>query len=288
MPKEAAAVLEWWLPRAQEILARKLHSVMLYGSVCLDGFEPAWSDVDMCTVVLEPVTEDDAAALNRVHEDMEARFIQQGQGGWRSTQILEGEYIPAELVTEPGAAGMCYIATTGHRERRACTPLSAFYRYMLAHHGLCYAGERVAFAPPSREALLREARELMLTGSRALLRPDHADAASAISMTGVIQDIARTAVFWRDGEMLSKGAALEREIANRGPFADAYRLALQLRKAGSATCDDHRTEVRAKFLDIVGPAASMLDGLLDSRSEADTEPARPRARNTTGHHDERC
>ena len=81
LPAEAAAVLRWWLPRVSQALGRKLRSVMLYGSVCLDGFEPGWSDIDMCTVVDEPVTEEEATGLDRVHGEMDRRFIEEGQDG---------------------------------------------------------------------------------------------------------------------------------------------------------------------------------------------------------------
>ena len=247
--------------RVSQVLGRKLRSVMLYGSVCLDGFEPAWSDIDMCTVVDEPVSEEEAAGLDRVHEEMGRRFIEGDQGGWRNTQILEGEFIPVELVRDADAAGMCYVTTTGHRELRVCNPLSAFYRYMLAHHALCYAGEYVPFTPPSRAALVAETRELMLTGQGALLRREMAGA-SGIMMAGIIQDTARTIAFWRDGDLLSKTEALAREIAGGSPFADAYRLALHLRKTGSAKCEAHRGVLRARLLEIVEPAAGLLRRLL--------------------------
>jgi len=264
LPGEAAAVLEWWLPRVRQVLGPRLRSVMLYGSVCLDGFESGWSDIDMCTVVDEPVTEEEAVCLDRVHEEMDRRYIEEGQDGWQNTQILEGEFIPTELVEDANGAGMCYITTAGHRERKVCNPLSAFYRYMLAHHGLRYAGEHVRFTPPTRDELAAETRELMLTGQGALLRPGMAGA-SGIMMAGIIQDTARIIVFWRDGVLLSKTAALEREIAGGSLFADAYRLALHLRKAGSAKCEGHRDELRARLLEIVEPAAELLRQLLASR-----------------------
>ncbi|MBC8443335.1 hypothetical protein H8D79_01270 [PVC group bacterium] len=261
LPKEATAVLEWWFPRIRQILGPRLHSVMLYGSVCLDGFEPGWSDVDMCTVVEEPVSKEEALALDRVHEEMDKRFIEEGQGGWRNTQILEGEIIPVDLAEDGDATGVCYATMAGHRERKVCNPLSAFYRYLLAYHGVCYAGKHVRFAPPSREALTAETRELMLTGQGALLRPERAGA-SGIMMAGIIQDTARTIVFWRDGALLSKTAALEHEIAGGSPFVAAYRLALHLRKIGSAKCEAHRDELRARLLEIVVPAADLLRHLL--------------------------
>ena len=56
-------IIEWWLPRVYEVLDDHQLSIVLYGSVTLGDFQPGWSDIDVCVVLSEPVTEDTGSQL---------------------------------------------------------------------------------------------------------------------------------------------------------------------------------------------------------------------------------
>lgn len=58
---------------------------------------------------------------------------------------------------------------------------------------------------------------------------------------------ARSLVFWRDGAMLSKSAALEHEIAHGSPFAAAFQTALMVRREGSAVATRYHPELRRYY-----------------------------------------
>ena len=76
-------------------------------------------------------------------------------------------------------------------------------------------------------------------------------------------------MFWRDGVMLSKTAALEREIANGSPFADVYAAALRLRREGRAATFPHLDEMRWHFQMIAGPAARAIRQWAEAEDECE-------------------
>ncbi len=259
IPLAVEGLLEWWLPRVRAALGLKVKSVVLYGGVVLDDFAPGWSDVDVCVVLDTPIEQDEAAAIGAVHDEMREQFVDSGKGGWRSGQAIEGPYVPIELTAGPEATGLCFVAGGTTRRWADGHPISPFDRYMLSHFGACYAGQTVRFAPPTRQALVVQLREDLPQ----LVEPDHARLSSSIWLAGTIHWIARSVVFWRDGVMLSKTAALEQEIEAGSPFADAYELALRLRREGSAATRDHLPELRERFMAIAKPAADTMTELID-------------------------
>ena len=81
----------------------------------------------------------------------------------------------------------------------------------------------------------------------AALRAWDRAAQSAIWLAGMLHWAARSLVFWRDGTMLSKSASLEHEIARGSSFADAFQLALQIRREGSAVAARHHSELERYY-----------------------------------------
>ncbi len=253
------ALLEWWLPRIRPILNSKIESVMLFGSVTLGDFMPGWSDVDVCVVLDKPISDSEAVQIGGVHDDMRERFIRGRKNNWKSGQVIEGPYIPVDLATNPGKTDFCYIAGGTTRKLANCNPISPFDRYMLSHYGCCYFGRSISFPPPKRESLICQLHKDLSQ----LDEPGEYHLNSSIWLAGITHWIARSIVFWRDGMMLSKTAALEHEIEAGSPFAESYRLSLRLRKEGSASTGHYLHELRECFLNIVEPAAALLKQFVD-------------------------
>jgi hypothetical protein len=258
MPCEVRTLLEWWLPRIGGILGKRVRSVVLFGGVALGDFQPGWSDVDICVVLDGPVSKDDASRIDRVHDEMRERFIVEALDGWRSEQAIEGPYIPFEMTLDPDAKAPCYAAWGSRSQWSEDSPVSPFDRYLLAHHGVRLSGLEVSFVAPTRESLARQLGQGLASATSAA----EIGCRSPIWLAGMIHFLARSVVFWRDGVMLSKTAALEREMANRSPFTDAFGLALRMREAGSAACRHHLEELRKAFLAIAEPAAHLLKELV--------------------------
>ena len=254
LPDAVRMILGWWTPQVREVLGPDLYSIALYGSVTLGDFAPGWSDVDTCIVLSEPISEEEADRLAALHDATRERFVERHENGWRSGQAVEGQCIPRELVADPEAAAPCYKSWGHERKRIDGNPITGFDRYMLAHHGVCWSGEAVSFTPPTRDDLRRQLHKDL--GDVSDEREWHAR--SPLWLAAITHWFARSSVFWRDGEMLSKTAALEREISNGSPFAVEYELALRLRREGSVHCGEHHSELRANFNRIIDTVLKQL------------------------------
>jgi hypothetical protein len=259
IPHEVRAILDWWLPRVSGLLAGKFRSAVLYGSAAIGDFMPGWSDVDVCVILDRPVSEGEGATLGALHDDMAAHFIERGAEGWRSGQAIEGPYIPIGLASDAGASAPCYVAGGTTRRFTISHPVTPFDRYLLAHSGRTLQGPQVEFAPPEPQALAKQAR----TDLHLISEPHPGCLDSPIWLAGIMHWLARSIVFWRDGVMLSKTRALEREISNGSSFAGAFDLALELRRGGSALCAGRLEELRRNFLAIAPQAAGLLGELID-------------------------
>ena len=247
------ALLSWWQGEICATLGDKLQGALLGGSAVLDDFQPGWSDVDVCVVLHEAVTEAEGIAIGRVHDAMRARFIEGGENGWRSGQAIEGSYITADMLREP-KSGICYVAGGGTRWWGERDPLSPFDRLIYARHGVVLFGEAAPVGMPGTAAL--KAQSIRDAGQFA--HPPAGCLQSALWLAGIMHWLARTLVFWRNGVLLSKTAALEREIAAGGPLADAFRLPLTLRREGSATAHRYLEELRAHYLRNREPALQVV------------------------------
>ena len=130
---------------------------------------------------------------------------------------------------------------------------------MLAEHGVLYCGEEQRFAGTARQELAEDT-----LGQVADLRDPNALERSAIWHAGLLHWVARSIVFWRDGLLVSKTAALKQEIQAESPFADAFRLALMVRGAGSAAATNYRDQLRSAFASVALAAADSVEALVKS------------------------
>lgn len=251
LPSEVASILDWWLPRVCGVFDNHLRSVFLFGGVALGEFAPGWSDVDTYLIVREPVTREQAEEMNAILAEMDERFLKQGANGWQSGQAVQGAVVTMEQAAEVGRAEMCFYAWGSQGTREHCDPFSAFDRYMLAHHRKLLWGEDVSVAPPSRQALVEMTLETLESFFADAGRT--ADTQGPIMLAGLLHWAARSLVFWRDGVMLAKSAALRHESDSGSPFADAFQLALDVREKGSAHASTYDTALRDAFRTIGQP-----------------------------------
>jgi len=254
LPSQVQTVLEWWFPRVKVVLGHNLLSVMLFGSVCMDDFCPAWSDLDVCAVLSVPVTDEQARRLSGLHDELESLL---------PGPLLEATYLPSSMAATAGSAGRSFDACHGERSLAVFDPIPGFYRLQLARFSTCYAGETVPFAPPTHDQLVAGSTWLLnrLRGAPGTQR--------AHELAGLIHETARMVVFWRDREFLSKGSALQREIAAHGQFADAYRLAVHLRTEGGAHCDAHIKKLRDLTRTMAASGPTLLESLISDASRRD-------------------
>lgn len=242
IPPVLEPLLDWWLERIAACLSGRVCSVLLHGGVVFGDFCPGWSDVDVCVVLDGPVTEAEGLALGSIHDAMRDRFLRDGAAGWCSGQAIEGFYIPTELVADAACQMPCYTAGGRTRQWAVGHPVSPFDRQILAQRGHVIQGVPLAFAMPTRQALAGQtSRDL------ASLRQMATGTPSAIWLCGIQHWLARSLVFWRDGELLSKSASLRHEVATGSPFAEAFAFALRIRQEGSATANQHHAELARCF-----------------------------------------
>jgi hypothetical protein len=234
LPGEVQSLLDWWGPRVEAALGPRIVGMAIGGGLALGEFAPRWSDVDVCVWLDDPLSAEEAARVESIREEMGDLFLRRRSGGWRSGQVVEPRFLTAAGARLPAQEGQ-----------------GPFERLVLAHHGFRLSGETVPVAPPGRELLLAQLRaDLGRLGEPRLDRP--------IWLTDMILWMARSLVFWRDGDLLGKSAATRREIAAGSPFAAAFRFAFRLRSQGSAACADHLPEARRHFLSVSAPVSAVL------------------------------
>jgi len=257
VPVEVASLLQWWLERVRPALGGKLRTACVHGSLVLDDFCSGWSDVDVCVVVNDPVSEMEAQALGAIHDEMGEHFIRAHAAGWRSGQAIEACYIPEPLVRDASCQMPCYVAGDCAGRLSIGHPLPPFDREVLAGFGRRLLGPPVAFARPTREALAGQTDRML-----AQIRGQVSGSPSAIWLCGIQHWLARSLVFWRDGDLLSKSAALWREIQQGSPYAGAFELALRIREEGSAVASQHRVALRRQFDECALACVAEIEGAM--------------------------
>jgi len=240
LPAPVEEIIEWWLPQVRDVLGGQLASVVLYGSVTLGDFQFGWSDIDACVVVNDHISEETGKRLGNIHDLMRTRYLEQRHNDWKSGQILESNYIPVTLASTTRDNIACYIAGGKTRSWRYGDPFQPFDRYMLANYGQLYFGTNVNFVVPSVN-LMRLQAQADIHSFRAW------EGQSAMWLTGMLHWFARSLVFWRDGKMLSKTAALRHEIERRPDYVEALYLALNIRLKGSYIVGHYVEELKSHY-----------------------------------------
>ena len=253
----AKTLLDWWMPRIEDLFGQRLNSIVLFGSLTFDDYCPGWSDVDTCIVLPTPITQEEAAALADVYDRMKAAFPDQGSPTQDYGQLVEGMCIPSKMVSDPELALPCYCA--GSQGIEPGFRLSPFDRHMLAEHGVGYCGEEQRFAGTTRQELAQDT-----LGQVADLRHPKALDRSPIWHAGMLHWVARSIVYWRDDRLISKTAALEQEIQSKSPFSDNFRLALTVRREGSAAAESYRDRLQSAFGSVAVAAADCIETLVST------------------------
>jgi hypothetical protein len=189
--------------------------------------------------------------VGEIYEEMRDRFIRGRSGGWTSGQAVEGPYILEETAADPKSEKPFFAAYGDVWRQGVGQPISPFDRYMLAHFGRLLFGEATPFAPPTETDLAVQTENDL----RSLVDWDAGEGHSSIWLAGMLHWIARSIVFWRDGRMLSKSAALRVEIDRGSPYAEAFGLALELRKKGAAAASDFLPDLHRHYTEMARPAA---------------------------------
>jgi len=240
LPPPVEAIIEWWLPQVRDLLGDDLLSVVLYGSVTLGDYQAGWSDIDVCVVLSDSIGEDAGARLGHIHDRMQQRYLEHKHGGWLSGQVVESNYVPQSLAANSVEDKACYIAGGTTRKWQRGDPLLPFDRYMLANFGQSCFGSDVHFEEPGVELLCNQAE----TDLHSLHSWKNQ---SAIWLTGMLHWFARSIVFWRDGTMLSKTAALLHEIERGSIYTEPLELALTIRREGSTTAVNYMDASRNHY-----------------------------------------
>ena len=242
LPPAIQPLLQWWLPRVKDALGDAYRSALLFGSVALGDFAPRWSDVDVCVVTSEPLTTEQRRTADALERDLDIRFLGTNAHGWASGQTIDPTY-----------------ASVDELAARAPSRLDAFDRLSLATCAVRIDGEPTRIEPPTPNAL-RDRMEAFVEEAQ-----EPPNDASPIWFASMIQLLARAIVFSREGTLLPKSQALEQVIADGGPHADDYALALRVRHGGSASAAADAHVLREAYARIAEPAISELRRRVDNR-----------------------
>ncbi|MFC1525238.1 hypothetical protein ACFL6X_00325 [Candidatus Latescibacterota bacterium] len=257
LPAPVAELVTWWWSRVSDVLGSQTRSVLAYGSVTLGDFSPAWSDVDLCVAVDPELGPRQAQQIAAIHTEMGSQFLDARSAGWESGQAVEAVYISPEGLSQAQPPARHYFGHERGGEWETPGGIPAFDQLLLDRHGCVLTGESLHIHSPDTAALVKQTREEL-----AWLEPDRSAVESAIWMAGVFHWLARAIAYWRDGEILSKSAALRREIGLGSPLSSAYSLALELRIAGSRQAAGRRDELSRHFRQQAGGARDEIARLL--------------------------
>ena len=204
------------------ILAEKLHSVWLYGSVVMDDFCPGWSDIDFIALTGSPPTGAEAERLLTLRQQLSERFPDNPH-----YRCFEGITASLAEYRTGTFTRLVYWGTTGQRitDRHADDP---FARFELAKHGVCVCGngDRSIFVKPGMEELAAAIRFHFGTIRKYAVRTDE-----SLYSCGWLLDIARCLYTLRHGDVIAKTRAGEWAMEQH-VFADeeALRRTLEIRR----------------------------------------------------------
>lgn len=251
LPAPVRPLLARWLGEMLGLLGADVEGVLLFGSLALDDFAPAWSDVDVAVALCRPPDEDDARRMAGLHADLRRAYLDDGRGAWTSEQLVEGFLVASTQFHMPDGGGPgCELSTGGARYLEDGR-LEPFDRLVLARHGLRLMGGPVVVVPPTEDALRQQHRRDL--DSLELKRDP-----SPVWQVGMLHWGARALRYWRDGVLTSKREALEHEIRRSGALAEAFLFALDARERGARDCRSRPAEVAAVFDGVREPLIQAL------------------------------
>ena len=204
------------------ILEHDLHSLWLYGSVVLNDFHLGWSDIDFIAFAQKPVTEDQAARLLTLRQDLSVRCP--GNPYYR---CFEGVIISLNEYRAGHCERLVYWGTSGQRiiDRFRLDP---FARWELVQFGrqVCGEPEEGLFVKPTRSELVDAIRQHCEGIRRYAVRTDE-----RLYSCGWLLDIARCMYTLRCGGVISKTRAGEWALEEHlFPEEEALRRTLMIRR----------------------------------------------------------
>lgn len=203
MSDALAATMQVFAEHLQGILADKLLSVVLFGSVVLGDFTPGKGDLDFLVAVQDELSDDDCACIFALHDRLRT-----GEMGALAVQ-LEGTYYPPALLRDPqhGAGRGCYIGTgrRGWRGVDSCQNSLMDYAIIRQYGVVSYGGDiRPFIYEPSRCELLDEISRNLAANITHAPSSNSPEYALAMFHWG-----ARAVGYAVTGQLLSKTAAAE-------------------------------------------------------------------------------
>ncbi|MDJ0973165.1 MAG: nucleotidyltransferase domain-containing protein [Planctomycetota bacterium] len=238
-PAAVQPLLAWWLPRVRDVLGDTYRSALLFGSVAVGDFAPGWSDVDVCVVTTAPLTVEQERRVGELRRDLDAHFLAPDAYGWSSGQTIDALYVTVDELVG-----------------RAPSALDPFNRLSLVTCTRLLDGEPARIEPPTEDALRNRTAAFVEEAARP---PSEA---TPIWFASMIQLLARALVYWREGTLVSKSAALERLIQNGDAQADDFALALRVRLEGSAAAAGRESALRDAYGRVAPPTLAELRRLL--------------------------
>lgn len=254
LPPQVQTITNWWLPRMKHIIGDELVAVLLTGSGALDDYCDGWSDVDVCVVLRGGMPERMAPDICVLHDEMRDMFM--NMSDWKSGQFIEGYYVSSDLASRHITEDWCYVADGSTRKYYLGNPITPFDQYITSHHSKLLDGRPVVVSTSTGSELAKQTLEDMATLSEY-------ERQSGIWLCGMMHWLARTIVFWRDGIMLSKSAALYKEISGGSPYKKVYELALQARQEGSMHAGKYRDELLSLYAGVVPKAMQDISAFVE-------------------------
>lgn len=258
IPAEIEPVLTDWQIQIREIIdLDRIDSVYIGGGIALGEFTPAWSDIDLCCLMVRPVQASESDDLAELHNRLEKTYLQDRESDWNSQSLMDAIYVPVEMVKDVGCHGTYFSVRTGS-SMWVSRNISGFARMIMTDHPLCWYGEQTAFNPPRPSDLAKQTG--MIIERLLSPPPDRLGKASWIVLK--LCDAARTIAFWRDHTLLPKSAALRHEIEKGSQFSAAYQLALDCRDRDTRFARSHTADLQKHFEATRLGAAQVLQDLL--------------------------
>ena len=241
------------------ILEHDLHSLWLYGSVVLNDFHLGWSDIDFIAFAQKPVTEDQAARLLTLRQDLSAHCP--GNPYYR---CFEGVIVSLDEYRTGQYMRLVYWGTSGQRiiDRFRLDPFS---RWELANYGKLTYGEPAfgLFMEPTRVELMEAVRQHYEGIRRCAVQTDE-----RLYSCGWLLDIARCMYTLRYGGVISKTRAGEWALEEHlFPEEEALRRTLMIRRDPLSYKD--QPEAKA-WLRSLGPTVQRYADVLEKELEKHT------------------
>ncbi len=194
---EANLALEVFLRLVRDELGDLLLSVMLHGSVVFDDLAPGYGDLDFLAIIAGDLGREESGRLTAIRAPLRSGHY----GAY--CQMIEGAFLPAEMLAPDADGSGLWWGTTGEREW-ARNELGHLVLHTIREHALVIWGEDIRSRMPEiqRQDILRE----LLAGCEAARQ--HATPTSLQSLDFLFTP-ARELLWLNEGRLSSKSEAAD-------------------------------------------------------------------------------